>query len=572
MPFLKNLKKRLSWQTMELSSLLSYYRYVSLLITSGIYLVGPPHSPAYLKVGVCLFLFLEAFVFTRLYNMEGQSDRVRKLLIFVETLGLASILILTGGLGSAFLWYAINPILLAATLMPVYFCWLMMTVFMAAAGFLQRFDLYGVEATFAIWPDRYPFILFFVLATLAAQLFNYFIRRVSHQSEVMHEQLQHIKSLYEAVEVFSNRTDPREIVSLFASYSKAMTGALKVIIWVETDSEIQGSAKKNYYSVKGLRNILLETQWYPYLKELYQHKTTAPDFHVDQLEPIGREGQTGSLLTVKIKSKSHVFGLLSAFYPGESWETGGLQQTLGFMADLCAAALEKHSLESVAEEVLLLEEKDRIAREIHDNVTQNLFGLIYGIDMIIKKSTLPEELQERLRLMQQTAQKTLKELRTAIYRMSSLKNEQEPFKEEVGKYLRDLGQMNNVTVSFNHTGYLQQLSSHLQRSLFRIIREATGNAIRHGHCRSISVSIEEKEGIFSLEISDDGRGFEPPAEGSNPHSGLGLINMKELTRSMGGELQVESNPGRGTRIHCEINPGRGRGWTAAPAGKEESSL
>lgn len=562
MPYLDTFKKRLSWETMELPALLSYYRYVSLLITSGLYLVGPPLSPVYLKVGVCIFLFLEAFVFTRLYNMEGQSDRIRKLLIFIETLGLASILILTGGLSSPFLWYAINPILLSATLLPAYFCWLMVSVFVVSAAFLQRFDLYGVQTTLAMWPERYPFILIFVLVTLAAQVFNYFIRRTTYQAAVMEEQLQHIKDLYEAVEVFSNRTDPREIVTLFASYSKAMTGALKVIIWVETESELRGAAKKSYYAVKGMRRILPEEQWYPYLKRHYQQKATGPEFLVDHMEPVGREGQKGALLTLKVKSASHVFGLLSAFYPEDGMKLQDARQTLGFMADLCATALEKHYLESVAEEVLLVEEKDRIAREIHDNVTQNLFGLIYGLGMIIKKNALPEELNERMRLMQQTAQKTLKELREAIYRMSSLTNDREPFLEGVQKYLRDLGQMNNVRVDFSHKGLLQQLPSQLQRSFFRIIREATGNAIRHGQCSSISVSLEEGEGKFILEIFDDGKGFEPPAEGSNPHSGLGLINMKELTRSMGGELRVESAPGRGTRIHCEINLGRGR--MAAP--------
>jgi len=136
---LDTLKKRFSWESMELSSLLGYYRYVSLFVTSGLYLAGPPLTPIQLKAGITLFLVLEAFAFTRLYNMERQNDRVRKFLVFFETLGLAGILILTGGLDSPFLWYAINPILLAATLLPAYFCWMMMSVFVVAAVFLQRF-------------------------------------------------------------------------------------------------------------------------------------------------------------------------------------------------------------------------------------------------------------------------------------------------------------------------------------------------------------------------------------------------------------------------------------------------
>jgi len=406
------------------------------------------------------------------------------------------------------------------------------------------------------------------MMTLAAQIFNHFIRRVTHQAELMEEQLGHIKSLYEAVEVFSNRSDLKEIINLFASYTKTMTGAQKVILWVENEAGLQRPAKKNYYAVKGFRNMLPEKIWYPYLKKRFEEKALDPEFHMEEMEGLPQD-RPGFLLTVNVKSKSQVFGLLSAFFLEKDKGLEGARQTLSFMADLCAVALEKRSLESKMEDVLLLQEKDRIARELHDNVTQNLFGLIYGIDLIIKKNRLPEEFNNRLRLLQKTTQNTLKELRTAIYQMSSLKGEQEPFVEEVQKYLRDLAKLNNIEVTFHCNGHLQLLLSHQQHSLFRIIREATGNAIRHGHCSSIQVKVEEAAGRLILEIADNGGGFDPAALGRTNSRGLGLINMKELTRSMGSELQVVTGFGQGTRVYCEINLGKDR--VPAPT-KEESYL
>ncbi len=556
MPILHTLKRRVSWENMPLSSLLGYYRYVSLLITSTLYIVGPPPSLMYLKAILAFCLFLEAFVFMRLFNMEKQTDQVKKLLIIIETLGLAAILILTGGLDSPFLWYAINPILLAATLLPSYYCWLMMSLFLTAASFLQRFEIYGLRTTFSIWPDRYSFILIFVLVTFSAQLFNHFIRRVSHQSEIMEEQLQHIKSLYEAVGIFSLRTDPQEIVSLFASYSKTMMGADKVFIWVETEAPFQdadtGSIKKNYYAVRGSRKILGDESWYPYVKQGFAENMDGRDFFVQKISSLSPD-EKGTMLTVKIKSRTKDYGLISAFFLASPPEMAGVQQTLTFIADLCAVALEKYSLEAITDEILLMEEKDRIAREIHDNVTQNIFGLIYGIDLLMKKTVLPPEVNEKLQLMQKTAQRSLKDLRAAIYRMSSLKKQQEHFKEELEKYLHDLGQLNNVSVNFASHGYLQNLPSQVQRSLYRIIREATGNAIRHGHCSSIQVLLEVREAVVTLDIMDDGQGFEPAGVDKEKRQGLGLLNMRELARSMGSELRMEAAPGRGTRIFCEIN-------------------
>lgn len=557
MSTLDTLRRRFAWENMGLSSLLGFYRYVSLLITSTIYIVGPPTSLMHLKAILAVCLFLEAFVLIRLFNMEKQTDRTKKLLITIETLGLAAILILTGGLDSPFLWYAINPILLAATLLPAWFCWAMMTLFLAAASFLQRFEISGLRATFSLWPDYYSFILIFVLVTMAAQIFNYFIRRVSYQSEVMAEQLKHIKSLYEAVGIFSLRTDPKEIVSLFASYSKTMTAAVKVFIWVETEDPFVDNAaasmKKNYYAVRGPRKILGDESWYPYVRQGFIDNLSGRDLLVQQITTGTRE-ETGTLITLKIKSRTRDFGLLSAFFPDPPPNMESVQQTLAFIADLCAIALEKHALETITEEILIIEEKDRIAREIHDNVTQNIFGVIYGLNLLMKKTTLPREAVEQLQLMQKTAQRSLKELRAAIYRMSSLKKQQEPFKEELEKYLHDLGQLNNVSVSFISQGYLQQLTSHMQRSLYRIIREATGNAIRHGACSSIQVLLELRESKLFLDIKDNGKGFDPArAADRGLRQGLGLLNMRELTRSMGSELNLEAAPGRGTRIFCEIS-------------------
>lgn len=554
---LENLKRRFAWENMGLSSLLGYYRYISLLITSALYIVGPPPSLMYLKAILALCLFLEAFVFMRLFNMERQADQVKKLLITIETLGLAAILILTGGLDSPFLWYAINPILLAATLLPPYFCWVMMTLFLTSASFLQRFEIYGLRTTFNLWPDRYSFILIFVLITLSAQLFNHFIRRVSHQSEIMEEQLQHIKTLYEAVGIFCLRTDPQEVVSLFASYSKTMTGADKVFLWVETEALFPdtdtGSMKKSYYAVRGPRSILGDESWYPYVKEGFASNMDGQDFLIQKISSPTPE-EKGIMLTVKIKSRTRVYGLLSAFFLEPPPEMTFVQQTINFLADLCAVALEKHSLESVTDEIMIMEEKDRIAREIHDNVTQNIFGLIYGIDLLMKKTTLPQEANEKLQLMQKTAQRSLKDLRTAIYRMSSLKKQQEPFKEDLGKYLHDLGQLNNVNVDFAPQGQLQHLPAQVQRSLYRIIREATGNSIRHGQCSNIKVLLDVEEGKVTLDITDDGQGFAPDNRADKGvRQGLGLLNMRELARNMGSELRLDTAPGLGTRIYCKIN-------------------
>lgn len=553
-----SLKKQLSLESLDFASLLSFYRYASLFLTSVLFLLGPPPSPLYLKVGISCCLFLEAFAIIRLYNAKDVTARTKKLLIFIETIGLAFMLIISGGLDSPFLWYSINPILLAITLAPAYFCWAMLAVFIFFASFLQRFSIYRPETFFMIWPERSYFIAVFLLVTFGAQLFSYLIMKLSRHARFMEKKMQHIKSLYEAIEVFSHHTDPQEIINLFASYGRALTGANKVIVWVETQFGFQpSSSKQAFYAVRGPRDVLAEESWYPYIKRIFEEKEGGRDVEMQRF-PAGLDYPPGILVTVRVKSSSNIFGLLSAFFMGNRENIEEVQQTLTFLADLCAVALEKSSQETLIEQFLLVEEKDRIASEIHDSVTQNIFGLVYGLDNLIKNEPLSEPVQQQLRLLQKTARQSLRDLRAAIYNMSTLKNKTEPFVEEVKKYLSDLGQLNSVTIKFDFQGNVNPMTSLARKSLYRIIREATGNAIRHGNCSNISVLLVGSHDRIRLAITDNGCGFDPVSLNYGSKSGLGLLNMKELARNMGGSLTIESKPGRGTTVACEIPKGQDR--------------
>ncbi len=92
------LKKGMPWANPEPSALLGVYRYASLLITSCVYLIGPPRAPFLLKAGTMLCLIAEAYLFIRVFNSDHANSKTKRLLLLAETAGLASILVITGGL------------------------------------------------------------------------------------------------------------------------------------------------------------------------------------------------------------------------------------------------------------------------------------------------------------------------------------------------------------------------------------------------------------------------------------------------------------------------------------------
>lgn len=545
------LKKTFYRENLDTGSLLSLYRYGSLLITSLFYFLGPPPAPWYLKAGVSVCLLAEALAFTRVYQANG-GKFARHILIAIETTGLALLLIITGGLDSPFLWYAVNPILLAVTLLPIYFCWSMAAAFLTLAFSLHQFRLYSLEPSAPLWPDRSNFILIFILITFAAQLFSYLISRLSRQNMLVEKQIRHIKSLYEAIDVLSRHSSPKEIINLFASYSKALTGAVKAIVWMEMDLGLKEPQTNVLYAVRGPRRILVEETWYNYIKQLFETGNT--DWETDIYSLPADAESKGALLSVRIRSNTRFYGLLSTFHQDDS-NLKEVEKTLHFLADICAMLLEKRSAEALAEELLLLDEKDRIAGEIHDKVTQNIFGLIYGLDYLIKQEDISEPVKQRVRLMQKTAQQSLRDLRESIYNLSSTRQNNQPFSEELKTYLHNLGQVNDVNVDFTSKGNFHRLKPSAQSALYRIIREATANSIRHGFCNNIQVYLGSENGGIRLSISDDGHGFNPEVLQNSDKAGLGLINMQEQAHLLGGKLQIDSVLGKGTRIYCETVPG-----------------
>ena len=126
-----------------------------------------------------------------------------------------------------------------------------------------------------------------------------------------------------------------------------------------------------------------------------------------------------------------------------------------------------------------------------------------------------------------------------------------PFIGELKEYLFNLEQINDVNINFTCRGNCHHFGFRARNALLRIIREATANSIRHGSCRNIRVSLDAGSGGVGLSIVDDGLGFDPAALRGSGRAGLGLLNMQEQARLLGGKLQIHSAPGRGTMIRCE---------------------
>lgn len=204
-----------------------------------------------------------------------------------------------------------------------------------------------------------------------------------------------------------------------------------------------------------------------------------------------------------------------------------------------------------AEQLLVVQEQNRIANEIHDGVSQHLFSIVYALHSLSRQQARisDPDIQEQLQLISETATGAAQELRASIYRIKPNQRTNEAFIATLSAYLDDLVKLNDVRVNFAATGNEDSVSPALRQAITRIIKEAVANAIRHGHCSTIDIELAMLPGTTELEIVDDGVGFEPNASSER---GLGLSNMAELMRSFNGSFHIEGLPGEGTCVSCRI--------------------
>lgn len=201
-------------------------------------------------------------------------------------------------------------------------------------------------------------------------------------------------------------------------------------------------------------------------------------------------------------------------------------------------------------EVMVIEERNRIANEIHDTVSQRLFGIVYALHSLQVKSEemTTDELNEELRFLSQSASTALKELRATIYKL----RHSEPLFIRLQTYLDEYSRLHAIRIDRQMMGDEASISEVVKLALYRIICEACGNAVRHGLCSVIKIRLSIEDDDIKLNIQDNGIGINLHTSDILQENGIGLVNMKQLVHDFAGTFSIEGIPGLGTEIQIEI--------------------
>ncbi|MHC8515541.1 GAF domain-containing sensor histidine kinase [Sporosarcina sp. ITBMC105] len=230
-------------------------------------------------------------------------------------------------------------------------------------------------------------------------------------------------------------------------------------------------------------------------------------------------------------------------------------RSVATLSNQLAIAFKTRSLLDEQERRLILEERNRIARDIHDGIAQTLAGAIMKLETATKKQQ--NHPIQALELMTDSIEKLrggLREVRESIYALRPYPTEQSGLSQSIDKVIREMQNNNQMQISLEERGQKIPLSPMVEKVIFDIFKESMQNISKHANAKVIQILISYQSEQILLKVKDDGCGFSLMdamlKARHEPH--FGIINMNEAASKIKATLQFDSKPGQGTEITLTI--------------------
>ncbi len=214
-------------------------------------------------------------------------------------------------------------------------------------------------------------------------------------------------------------------------------------------------------------------------------------------------------------------------------------------------------LQSLSRRLVEVQENERryIARELHDEASQSLTALKFGLRLLEQEVHQPESLLLRVTELKRLTDGVLEELHRLAMGLRPASLDYLGLVAALEQLVKDSDQRYKVAVRFRATGFMEErrMPDHVETTIYRIVQEALTNAVRHANAKNLDVILEQRDDKTVIIVEDDGAGFDTRIIGKAGH--LGLVGMQERAQMIGAAITIESEPGCGTIIVVEVPHG-----------------
>jgi signal transduction histidine kinase len=254
------------------------------------------------------------------------------------------------------------------------------------------------------------------------------------------------------------------------------------------------------------------------------------------------------MLTLKMHIQDKSRGMLTCYRSVDLPFMSHQHSLLQAISEQVSVIIENHRLRQQAEDLAALHERQRVARELHDSVSQSLYSLTLFARSA--QDALEEEnfkkLQQSLTEVEENSLLAQREMRLLLYQLRAEIVDQ-GLLHALEARLQQVEQRLGIRASVQLEATLR-LTRAVEQELFLLISEALNNSLRYAHANEVRVILRRENQQLYLSVEDDGVGFSPEAV----QAGIGMNSMRERAEILAGELEVFSQPGAGTQIHLTI--------------------
>ena len=279
----------------------------------------------------------------------------------------------------------------------------------------------------------------------------------------------------------------------------------------------------------------------------HQEKLVLPDLMSDwRTSEVIRNSDVNAYAGVPMNAEGALVGVLSIFREKKRAFSTDDISVLASIADQIGVIIANHRLRAENNRLMLIEERNRLARELHDAVTQSLYSSMLLTEALkgqAHKGNLNSVVQISEQL-QSNAHQALKEMRLLIHNLRPSILSSVGLIRAIRHRLKAVEERAGIKHQLSVTGQIN-VPSQIEETLYFVTQEALNNSLKHALANQIDVMIEQKNDLISIKIIDDGCGFEVD---TLDEGGLGLISMQERIHQINGEIFVTSQPDQGTTV------------------------
>lgn len=358
-----------------------------------------------------------------------------------------------------------------------------------------------------------------------------------------------IDALDSASESISSAGTVHQVMSAIVEAAKEFTGAEKVAVCLVDEYADGPVMDESTLVVRGSRDTHLQEWWGPHLADIADDvfKGGHPLCDIDR--------ERGAwLLAVPVRVQGEPLGVLIAINSISHSLTPEHSAFLSMLGAFAAVSIANARLAEDGRYALLASERERIAREMHDGISQSLFSVSLGLELA-KKQVTKDQAQAQRTLEDLGAQLSASagELRRLVYDLRPMKLQELGLVDSMKTWVREATCGGTVRGGVEVEGQAQRLSPSQESCLYRVAKEAVSNAVRHSGGSRLAVRIVYNAECVTLSVTDDGNGIthvgtERRLEGT----GAGLRNMRDRMEAEGGWLELTSEPGAGTVVRAVL--------------------